>query len=288
MTLVCQGAEAAEGAAPAFRPGALPMDVPPVGVLARGVLSTEAPTGDSAETMPVAERFVSINGEGPRAGRTAAFIRFVGCNLSCSWCDTVWATAPNCPHEDASVADLVAWVVESDAACVTLTGGEPVLQPLLPSLIEALAASDAWGCGSVDRVIEVETNGSVDLSGLDALRRRLAAASACGLPCRIAFTVDCKLPASGMAGHMLPENRALLGPGDAVKFVAASPEDLACARDVIRDESLCDRSAVFLSPVFGRIDPADIVAFMRAAGLPDVRLQLQLHKIIWPGEEKGV
>lgn len=294
------------------------------GFEAKRPAAAERRTRDAAApaTLPVAERFVSINGEGPRAGQLAAFVRFAGCNLSCSWCDTAWAIPATCPHEDVTVPDLVEWVAGTGAACVTLTGGEPALQPALPALVGALAVSDAWGAGAAERVVEIETNGSVDLGVLDALRRCSADGLCCGAtpigqgsasqggaefagrgsgrqgtaaprregaaPCRIAFTLDCKMPSSGMDGRMLAGNRALLGPGDAVKFVVASHEDLACAASVIEREALSKRCEVFLSPVFGCIDPADIASFMRERALAGVRLQLQLHKIIWPDQEKGV
>ncbi len=298
-------------------------------------------------TLPVVERFVSINGEGPRAGRLAAFIRFAGCNLACSWCDTSWANVGNCAHEDCAPDELVEWVAGSGAACVTLTGGEPALQPGLPDLIRALHCSDVWGAGlGAQRVVEVETNGAVDLASLDALRNQLAEGrlvgavagdareagrptglsgqcsaaapgprpedlcqsepgvqpegsrqsglepAACvgdgGCGCQVHFTVDCKMPSSGMDAEMLPGNYELLRWGDAVKFVVASREDLECAQRVIERHDLCDRCEVFFSPVFSCIEPSQIVDFMQEQRLSRVRLQLQLHKIIWPGQEKGV
>ncbi len=283
--------------------------------------------------LPVVERFVSINGEGPRAGRLAAFIRFAGCNLACSWCDTAWANVGNCAHEDCTPDELVEWVAGSGAACVTLTGGEPALQPGLPDLIRALHCSDVWGAGlGAQRVVEVETNGAVDLASLDALRNQLAAgrlpgsvacdAREAGVPaglsgqrptsapgmrseaprqlgpapaacaddgaCQVRFTVDCKMPSSGMTAEMLPSNYELLRWGDAVKFVVASREDLECAQGVIERYDLCGRCEVFFSPVFSCIEPSQIVDFMQEQRLSRVRLQLQLHKIIWPGQEKGV
>lgn len=292
------------------------------------------PDGDCC-ALPVVERFVSINGEGPRAGRLAAFIRFAGCNLACSWCDTSWANVGNCAHEDCTPDELVEWVAGSGAACVTLTGGEPALQPGLPDLVRELHCSDVWGAGlGAQRVVEIETNGAVDLASLHALREELAAgrlpgavagdargageptrlsgqflasapgvqpgdprqlgagSAACvgdgGCGCQVHFTVDCKMPSSGMTAEMLPGNYDLLRWGDAVKFVVASREDLECARDVIEKYDLCDRCEVFLSPVFSCIEPSQIVDFMQEQRLSRVRLQLQLHKIIWPGQEKGV
>lgn len=275
---------------------------------------------DACCALPVVERFVSINGEGPRAGRLAAFIRFAGCNLACSWCDTSWANVGNCAHEDCTPAELVEWVAGSGAACVTLTGGEPTLQPGLPDLVRALCESEAWGGEFAgQRVVEIETNGAVDLAELHALREELAAGWQMGAAgqasqlaelsgqasgaqltgqgnqaglsdraCRVCFTLDCKMPSSGMTAEMLPGNYDLLRWGDAVKFVVASREDLECAHDVIEEHDLCGKCEVFFSPVFSCIEPSQIVDFMQEQRLSRVRLQLQLHKIIWPGQEKGV
>ena len=102
------------------------------------------------------------------------------------------------------------------------------------------------------------------------------------------FTVDCKMPSSGMTAEMLPGNYELLGCGDAIKFVVASIEDLECAKSVIDQYDLCSRCEVFFSPVFSCIEPSEIVSFMERHGLFGVRLQLQLHKIIWPDRDRGV
>ncbi|MDD6768470.1 MAG: radical SAM protein [Coriobacteriaceae bacterium] len=223
--------------------------------------------------MPVAERFVSINGEGPRAGRFAAFVRFAGCNLSCSYCDTRWACQPGCPVEQLSCAQIARWVLEQGVPCATLTGGEPLLQPLLPELARILL--EQGSC-----TVEIETNGACSVEPLCALRA--------AHPGRLALTLDCKLPSSGMAQHMLEGNYALLGEADCVKFVAGSEEDLVEAARVMREHGLLQRCPVYVSPVFGQIEPADIVGFLQREGLTGARVQLQLHKLIWPGVEKGV
>lgn len=256
---------------------------------AMGGLSVSNPM-DFECPLPVVERFTSVNGEGPRAGRLAAFIRFAGCNLACSWCDTAWANVGDCQHEDLALYELVEWVAGTGAACVTLTGGEPALQPGLPALIEALCCSDIWGGPSdAQRVVEVETNGAVDLAELDALRGELAQRGLSETArTQVCFTVDCKMPSSGMAAEMLPSNYSLLREGDAVKFVVGSHEDLECAARAIEEHDLCSRCEVFLSPVFSCIDPADIVIFMEQNRMTRVRLQLQLHKIIWPNQDRGV
>ena len=234
-------------------------------------------------TLPVAERFVSVNGEGRAAGKLAAFIRFTGCNLACSYCDTMWANAPAAEDraERVSVADLVAWARETRVECITLTGGEPVLQPELPRLVRALLAEP----GPLGRGlrVEIETNGAANLRELTSLREECAS-----LPGSLTFTVDWKLPASGMEDRMLRENFALLDARDTVKFVCGGEGDLVRMLEVSRELGLPNRVPVYLSPVFGRLDPARIVDFMQDNNLTWVTAQLQLHKIIWPGVEKGV
>lgn len=226
---------------------------------------------NSLPTFPIAERFVSVNGEGTHAGRLAAFIRFAGCNLRCAYCDTEWAQTADSATEQLSLDELVEWVAQHPVACVTLTGGEPTLQLGLGELAAALSALDAI------EVVEIETNGSVDLAPLANAR-----------PEKLQFTMDYKLPSSGMEDRMLPENFAVLGERDVVKFVAGTPEDLETMARIVRTHALDERCHVYLSPVFGKLEPATIVEFMKAHALTSATLQLQLHKIIWPHTERGV
>ena len=251
--------------------------------VARGSAAPTFSESAASRMLPVAERFVSVNGEGRAAGKLAAFIRFTGCNLACSYCDTMWANAPVAADraERVSVADLVAWACETRVECVTLTGGEPELQPALPSLVCALLAEP----GPLERGlrVEIETNGAADLRELAQLREACAS-----LPGNLTFTVDWKLPASGMEDRMLRENFALLDARDTVKFVCGGEGDLARMLEVSRELGLPNRVPVYLSPVFGRLNPARIVDFMQENNLTWATAQLQLHKIIWPGVEKGV
>ena len=129
-------------------------------------------------SFKVAEKFVSINGEGPHAGELAVFLRFCGCNLNCAYCDTRWANTADVNYELASAEELVAYVRSTGVKNVTLTGGEPLLQADIAHLIELLGASGAE--------VEIETNGSVPLKNIVSL-----------LP-RPAVTADYKLPSSGM------------------------------------------------------------------------------------------
>ena len=145
-----------------------------------------------AQLFPVAEKFVSVNGEGLAAGRPAAFIRFAGCNMWCTYCDTRWANHPLVEVEGWSVPDLAAWVAETGVSCVTLTGGEPLLQPYLPDLVQTLLAVD----DPRPLRVEIETNGSRDLSPMAHLREACVEA---GLPGSLHFTVDWKTPTAGEA-----------------------------------------------------------------------------------------
>ncbi len=218
--------------------------------------------------FPVAECFVSINGESVFAGKLAVFIRFTGCNLQCSYCDTMWANHPDTPYTACTEQALCQFVQESGVKHVTLTGGEPLLQPELPVLLQALAA--------IGVQVEIETNGSLPIQTLASL------------PYRPAFTLDYKLPDSGMESAMLTDNYACLQPQDAVKFVAGSLSDLDRAREIIETYRLAERCHVFLSAVFGKLDGREIVTYMQQHRMNNVRLQLQMHKLIWDPQERGV
>lgn len=232
---------------------------------------------DDTLRFPVVERFTSINGEGTHAGQLAAFIRFRGCSLSCSYCDTVWANRAGAPAQMMSIADIISFMEASPASCVTLTGGEPLLQDGIGQLLEALLASPA-------RFVEIETNGAIPLGYFADLRQRMPG----NTPARLSFTMDCKLPSSGMDDQMVWENYDVLAPHDTVKFVIGDEDDFATVLRVVDGYGLQERCNVYLSPVFGQMEPARIVEFMQEHGLDRARLQLQLHKIIWPHVDRGV
>ncbi len=216
----------------------------------------------------IAEHFVSINGEAAHAGELALFIRFTGCNLRCSYCDTAWANAEDASHTIYTMQELAEIVRTSGVKNVTLTGGEPLLQEDLPELLQALHALGVR--------VEIETNGSQSI------------AAYAQMPERPVFTLDYKCPSSGMEAFMLMENYQYLNAHDSVKFVVGSQEDLERAGEIITEYALAERCHVFLSPVFGKIDPKDIVAFMQEHQMNGVRMQLQMHKFIWHPEERGV
>ena len=216
----------------------------------------------------VAESFVSINGESTRAGELAVFIRFKGCNLNCSYCDTKWANETNAEYKNMSVNEICAFVKNTGVKNVTLTGGEPLLQNDVENLIEALI--------SQGNRVEIETNGSISLEKFALLKNRPV------------FTMDHKLPSSNMEKYMCLENFEFLNEHDTVKFVSGSIEDLKKAEEIMKKYNLVKKCHVYISPVFGRINPADIVDFMIKRNLNGVRVQLQLHKFIWEPDRRGV
>ena len=216
----------------------------------------------------VVESFVSINGESTHAGELAVFVRFKGCNLNCSYCDTKWANEPNAEYKSMSVNEICEFVKNTGVKNVTLTGGEPLLQDNIQNLIEKLILQG--------NRVEIETNGSISLKKFALLKNRPV------------FTMDYKLPSSNMEKYIGLENFAFLNEHDTVKFVSGSIEDLKKAEEIIEKYNLTQKCNVYISPVFGKINPADIVDFMIKRNLNGVRLQLQLHKFIWEPDRRGV
>lgn len=216
----------------------------------------------------VAEKFVSINGEGTKAGQPAVFIRLAGCNLRCSYCDTMWANSFDAPHKIMTEQEIAEYVRSTGITNVTLTGGEPLMAENVSVLLSALSETGA--------AVEIETNGSADISVCG------------GISPRPSVTMDYKLPSSRMEGYMCHQNFSLLESTDTVKFVAGSNEDLERALEIIKQYELTNRCRVFFSPVFGKIEPAQIVDFILKNKLNGVNFQLQLHKFIWDPDKRGV
>ena len=196
---------------------------------------------------PVVEQFVSINGEGTKAGELAVFIRFKGCNLNCSYCDTQWANRQGTPAVEKTAAELVSDVCRTGIDNVTMTGGEPLLRAQVKHLTQERQSME-----------------------------------------RLSMTMDYKLAGSGMETFMRLQNFSELQPQDTVKFVAGSIEDLEKTRQIIQEYGLTQKCHVYISPVFGAIEPADIVEYMKAHQMNGVRMQLQMHKFIWAPDERGV
>lgn len=218
----------------------------------------------------VAEIFTSINGEGTRAGELAVFVRLCGCNLRCSYCDTMWANSANASYTEMTACEIRKAVLETGVKNLTLTGGEPLNAEYAKELLEELLQDDSISA-------EIETNGSISIKEFDSISNRPI------------FTLDYKLPSSGMEDKMLiAENMPYIKEKDCMKFVAGSEEDLIKAAEIIEKYDLTKRCHVYLSPVFGKIDPAFMVEFMKERKLNGVRLQLQLHKFIWDPNKRGV
>ncbi len=218
--------------------------------------------------MQVVEKFVSINGEGVKCGQLAVFIRFKGCNLKCAYCDTSWANEADCTYEKMNIDQIVSYILKTNVNNVTLTGGEPLLQPKMLNLLKELDKHPHLQ-------VEIETNGSIDISPF-------AAGS------RAHFTMDYKLESSGCERYMLKDNFYYLKREDTVKFVVGSNEDLLKAKSLIDKYGLVNRCNVYLSPVFGEINPQKIVEFMIDNNMNGANMQLQLHKFIWDPDKRGV
>jgi len=219
--------------------------------------------------LQVVEKFVSINGEGRRCGQLATFIRFAGCNLNCGYCDTAWANDRKVAFDPMTAEEVYACIKDTQVTNVTLTGGEPLLQQDMGELLELLSQDP-------ELHVEIETNGSVLLSKFANLENPPS------------FTMDYKLPSSGMERMMALDNFDHLTEKDTVKFVSGSLEDLEKARELIDRYKLTEKTAVFISPIFGEIELESIVDFMKDNQMNGVNMQVQLHKIIWDPNERGV
>lgn len=220
-------------------------------------------------TYSVVEKFVSINGEGTKAGQLAVFVRFAGCNLDCNYCDTQWANKSDVKSDTLTEFEIYDYIKSTGVTNVTLTGGEPLLRDNIEKLLRILSSDKSL-------YVEIETNGSVDLMPFRDISDN------------VSFTLDYKLPGSGMEKHMNLTNYEDLRREDTVKFVVSHREDLDKARQIIEEYKLTEKCNVYLSPVFGRIEPVDIVNYMVEHKMNKVNMQLQMHKIIWDPEMKGV
>ncbi len=218
----------------------------------------------------VNEVFHSIQGEGVRAGRPCLFIRLTGCPLRCTYCDTEYAFYEGAFRE---VEDLLAEVQRRlgppasgpNAPFVELTGGEPLANPLAPALLNALL--------ELGYEVALETAGSHDLAPV---------------PPAVVKIVDRKTPGSGEVDRWLESNLNHLVPGqDELKFVLTDEADYRWARDWCAERGVWERVTVLFSPVWGKLDPRWLAEAIVADRLP-VRFQLQLHKVVWGAETKGV
>lgn len=216
----------------------------------------------SPPTLRVIEIYASVQGESTFVGVPCVFVRLAGCNLRCTWCDSEY-TFTGGTH--VALDDILEQVAKTGIPLVELTGGEPLVHRNAIPLMQAL----------VDRghTVLLETSGSRDIGEV---------------PGAVHVILDLKPPDSGEVAANLWSNIPKLKPKDEVKFVIASRRDFEWARDRVRELHL-DRvaGAVLFSPVWGAIEPKDLVAWILEAALP-VRFQLQVHKVVWPAAERGV
>ena len=219
----------------------------------------------------IVEKFLSVDGEGPSSGELATFIRFQGCNLRCSWCDTTYSWDKESTAEVLTAKEIYNYIKETGVKNVTLTGGEPLIQENIDELLELLNLDD-------NLIIHIETNGAVNI---EPFKKRHTHNN-------LHYIVDFKLPSSNMTNKMNLNNLKLVENSDVYKFVVGSNEDLQMAYELIIKYDLTSKCLVYLSPVSGNIDMQEIVEFMKDKKLNKVRLQAQLHKIIWDKNARGV
>jgi 7-carboxy-7-deazaguanine synthase len=210
--------------------------------------------------MRVDEIFFSLQGEGTRAGRPCAFVRFTGCDLRCGYCDTTYAFQGG---RDMTRQEILAELGRYPTRFVCLTGGEPMLQRELPELARALVQ------GGYE--VAVETHGQRPLEALPVEAIRI---------------VDVKTPGSGEEARDLAYLDRLRA-HDEVKFVVCSEADYRWSVEVVRRHRLEGRAALLFSPAWGQVAPRDLARWILEDGL-DARLSLQIHKVIWGPDARGV
>jgi 7-carboxy-7-deazaguanine synthase len=212
--------------------------------------------------MKVSEIFYSIQGESSFAGRPFVFIRLAGCNLRCTYCDTEYAFYGG---TEMSIAQILRKIEAFPTRLALVTGGEPMLQKSVHELLDQLLAQ---GYTTL-----LETGGQFSLEDVDS---------------RVHKIMDFKCPSSGMESKNFYDNIHFLTPQDEVKFVIGDRGDFDWACEIIRRFDLISRvSAVLISPVFTKVPNAELADWILKSGLP-VRLQVQLHRIIWPEISRGV
>ena len=216
-------------------------------------------TASSASRVKLTEVFLSIQGEADSVGWPTVFVRLTGCPLRCQYCDTQYAFYGG---EWFSIDQVLERVESFSTKHVCVTGGEPLAQKGCLSLLQRL-------CDAGYRV-SLETSGAIDVTNVDS---------------RVVRVVDIKTPGSGEVARNRYENLDVVRPDEQVKFVLCSREDFEWARDFIRERRLYERCTVLFSPSYGQLEPRDLAQWVLDERLP-VRLQIQLHKILW-GDTPG-
>lgn len=211
------------------------------------------------QRLRMTEVFHSLQGESTRVGLPTVFVRLTGCPLRCVWCDTAYAFTGG---EWRTIDEILADVARYGTRTVCVTGGEPLAQQACLGLLTALCEAGYS--------VSLETSGALDISGVDP---------------RVSRIMDIKAPGSGESARNRWENIACLTAHDEIKIVLADEADYLWAREAIGQHQLTARCTVLLSPVQGQLSPADLAEWVLRDRL-DVRMQVQLHKIIW-GNQPG-
>lgn len=209
--------------------------------------------------LRISEIFYSLQGETSRTGLPTVFVRLTGCPLRCTYCDTTHAFSGG---QSMSIARILEQVAGYHARYVTVTGGEPLAQKDCLVLLRVLC--------DAGYEVSLETGGALDVSAVDA---------------RVMKVLDIKTPASGEVERNLWSNLAALNAHDEIKFVLCDEADYLWARQVLQERDLSGQCAVLFSPVPGRLSATTLAEWILRDNLP-VRLQLQLHKLLW-GDAKG-
>lgn len=216
---------------------------------------------DGTPLLRISEVYLSVQGESTHVGKPCVFVRLTGCNLRCRWCDSAFT------FTGGTVRPLPEVVAEAHAfgvPTIEVTGGEPLLQPAALLLMQQLL--------DLGHEVLLETSGSKSIAEV---------------PEEVRVILDLKPPGSGEAPRNLWSNLELLDPWDEVKFVLADRSDYEWSRAVVREHRLADRCVVLFSPVWGELDPAQLVAWILEDRLP-VRFQVQIHKVVWDPAARGV
>jgi len=211
--------------------------------------------------LRINEIFTSLQGEGTRVGVRCVFVRLTGCHLRCTWCDTTHAFFEG---HWMTLDEILTEIRRYGCPTIEVTGGEPLLQPATGPLLTRLA--DEF------ETVLLETSGAVAIDQVDP---------------RVVRIVDIKCPGSGEVERNHWPNIAFLKPTDEVKFVLADRDDYEWAKEIIAKHDLNSRCPVLLAPVHDRLPPADLAKWVLADRL-NVRVGLQLQKLIWPAVERGV
>ncbi|NOV00748.1 7-carboxy-7-deazaguanine synthase QueE [Paenibacillus planticolens] len=221
--------------------------------------------------IPMVEIFETVEGEGTRAGFPTVFVRLFGCNLRCTWCDTKYSYPPAEAENVMTIAEIISKVTTFRSRHICLTGGEPLLYGEKSlALVEALAELE-----QVDD-LHIETNGAIDLA---MFVERVSSP-------KVRYIMDFKLPDSGEMEQMIVSNLSLLREQDELKFVIGSEHDFRTAVDVLEQHPT--KALPMFSPVWETMPPHKLVQLMLEAGLSKVKLNMQLHKIIWDPAMRGV